>query len=434
MGFLSKFFNRQTKPDSVPEAPYGFSFLGGILVTEDTAMKASAWYRGVIYLSGQLAKLPINVKAKDNSIIDNHRISFLLNVRPNPEVNANNFKRTLFQDAINRGNAYAEIERDGAFRPIALWYLDARRVQPFRNEFGQLRYRVSGGGTYANGGSSSSGYDTILTPNDIFHLPNIHILDGIVGQSPVEWASRTLGITIGADRLAGSLFNNNGLPSGILKTPNRLSEEAYQRVKKSWKEQHSGEKSGGVAILEEGLAFEAINMDPQMLQMLESRKFGVLEMARYLGLHPNKLYDVSNSTYNNMENANLETITDSLDIWATNFESEADCKLLNDCYGGNYLSFDFRYLSRGDMKTRGQFYKDMQGVGAFSPNEIRNLEGEAPYAGGDDRYISSNNMTPTDMVRESVEAQIKKNSTPAAPAKEEDPIAKAILDTLTRGK
>jgi hypothetical protein len=54
----------------------------------------------------------------------------LLNLRPNPNMSAISFRTALMFSAVPMGNGYAEIERNRAGRPVALWPIFADRVWP----------------------------------------------------------------------------------------------------------------------------------------------------------------------------------------------------------------------------------------------------------------------------------------------------------------
>lgn len=414
MKLFDFFKNRAVKPD----APHSntrraFSLSGGVHVNADSAMEASAFYRGVIYISTQISKLPWEVKDRDNKIIDND-ISYLLNVSPNEEMTAFHFKCFLIQCAIIHGNGYAEIERTFDGRVKALWPLNNNRVMPMRTESGKLVYQISNG---------VSGSDSVfLQPKDVFVVRNHHTKDAISGLGLIGYASQTLGITLGADKFANSLFANGGMPSGILSHPGKLSEVAYKRLADSWKEQHGGRKTGSTALLEEGVAYSPISHSPDVLQFLESRKFGVIEIARFLGLPPTKLFDSDSAKFNNIEHANLEVATDTLDAWARNLESEADMKLLSGRNSGRYTELDLYAVFRGDAVTRSTYFKNMMQIGAMTPNEIRIKEGMAAYDGGDRYWIAVNNFSPEDRVDEIIDSQIASKA-PQEPAKEEKPSA-----------
>lgn len=411
MGILSKIWARFTSPAKYifgPRRP--FWMRGGTVVSEDSAMQVAAFNRGLIYISTQIAKLPWEVKDASFNVLKGP-IADLLNLAPNPEMNAFRWRLMMVQQAIIHGNSYAEIERDTLGRVIALWPLESQRMDIMRTDEGRLVYR------YTN----PQGGESYLSPKDIFHLPNFHTKDGLVGQGIVGYGREVLGIQIAADSMASGLFHNSGIPSGILTHPGKLSDEAYVRLKDSWGNQHGGTKSGSTSILEEGMKYEPVNVEPEALQFLQSRQFGILEIARFLGVPPTKLFDVTAATYSNVEQANLEIATDTLDSWATNLEMEADVKILNNRYGGRFTDIDLYSIFRGDMKSRSDYFKSMMSIGAMTPNQIRLREGMPAYSEGDNYYIATNNFTPVDRMDEIIDADIKaKEPQPQLPAPAND--------------
>lgn len=395
------FFNKKTSDVDIETPIRPFVLSGGTVVSPDSSMKLSAFHRGVTYISTQIGKLPWYIKGKDNRIITD-RISTLLSLAPNSEMSSYTFRIVMIQNAIIYGNAYAEIERNAIGQPVALWFIPSESVEPTRTQDGKLWYRITG--------EVSSAQDAFLSPKDIFHIKNFHTKDGIVGQSVAAYASDVLGIGLGGDRFANALFANGGLPSGALEVPGQLSPDAYERLKASWTASTGGKKTGSTAILEEGIKYSQISHDPESLQFLESRKFTVLDIARFLGLPPTKLFDNQAATYSNIENSNLEVAVDTLDAWCRAFETEADIKLLNNQFGGRHSELDLYAVFRGDMDTRSQYFNRMMQMSAITPNEIREKEGMAPYAEGDRYYIANNNYAPVDRVDEILDSQITKNT------------------------
>lgn len=422
MSFLTRIFSKKTSGDLVTAPRRGFSWNKGFPVNEESAMQVSAYNRGVIYISSQIAKLPWAIKDSNNNVLENDRVTFLLDVAPNPEMSAMDFRMLAIQTAINKGNFYAEIERSGDGRPVALWPLHSDRVQVLRTPAGNLVYQVADlkGTVYLN-------------PKDVFHIKNFHTKDGIIGQGVIGYAIEILGISSGADQLANSLFNNAGIPSGVVTVKGTLNDEGFNKIKDSWKQAHGGRKTGGVAVLEDGATYSTVSIDPQVMQFLESRKFNVVEIARFLGVPPTKLFDTQAATYNNTENANLEVVTDTLDAWAKQFESQADIKLLNNRYNGKKSELDLYAVSRGDMETRANYFNKMISMGSIQPNEIRRKEGYAPYEGGDKFYIASNNLSPVDRIDDIIDAQVKKGGegkpTPGTPTLD-NPKEKAEAELL----
>lgn len=415
MGLFS-IFNRKFTPKTIGASRSIFSRSGGSFVSPDSSMQVSAFYSGVIYIATQVAKLPWEVKNKDNDIV-NSQVAKLLRLSPNPEMNSFMFRLFVIIQSIIHGNAYAEIERNVLGKPVALWPLPSENVIPCRID-GKLAYRVTGGDP------SNNGNDAYLNPKDIFHLKNFYTKDGIVGQGVIAYAAEVLGIALGADKFANSLYANGGLPSAVLEVPGNLSDEAMLRIKDSWQAAHAGRKVGGTAILEDGVKFNPISLDPNVMQFLETRKFSVLEIARFLRVPPSKLFSTESSTYSNVEQENLSVAVDTLDAWVRNIEMETDIKLLNGGYKGFRSELDIYSVFRGDMTTRSNYFAKMMQGASLTPNQVRNKEGLPSYDGGDRYYIATNNFSPVDRVDEILDSQIKsKVVKEQADAKSSDAIA-----------
>lgn len=400
MSLWDKFFNRARYRETEPRASSRFlyRFSAGIPITEETAMKTSALYRGLIYISSSVAKLPYEILDSEKNPT-NDALSKLVSLSPNSEINSMTFRLLGTQKAILDGNFYAEIERNMLGQPIALWPLMGNCYPERNRDNGKLQYRVLNGGL--------DGYDAILDPRDVFHIRNLHTKDGLTGLSLIEYATDILGITLGTNRFAESLFKNSGMPSGVFTSEGSLSEEARARIKQSWQENQGGENTLSPAVLEGGLRFQPIDWQPDQLQALESRKFNVSEIARFVGVPPSKLYDTEAQTYNNIEHANLEVVMDTIDPWTRIWEYETDVKLLNNRRGGKQASIDMFQMFRGDLKTVSDYYKTMFGIGSLNPNEIRKTEGRAPYDGGDNYYIANNNFVPVNRLDEVIDSQLK---------------------------
>ena len=115
---------------------------------------------------------------------------------------------------------------------------------------------------------------------------------------------------------------------------------------------------------------------------------------------------------------------DTIDPWAKIWEQETDKKLLNNRHAGKNSQFDLYDLFRGDMDTRSTYFKNMFGIGAITPNQIRGKEGMSPYDKGEDYYIATNNFTPISRLDDVINSQI-------AP-KQESSVDKEIANYLKK--
>jgi hypothetical protein len=120
---------------------------------------------------------------------------------------------------------------------------------------------------------------------------------------------------------------------------------------------------------------------------------------------PHKIGLMERATFSNIEHQSIEYATDTMQPWCTNWEQELSAQLLTEKEQEDeqlYFEFNMNALLRGDAKARGELYGKLFGVGAMSPNDIRERENENPIEDGD-RYYVPVNMVPSDRVDDVVD-------------------------------
>jgi len=138
---------------------------------------------------------------------------------------------------------------------------------------------------------------------------------------------------------------------------------------------------------------------------LETRQFQVLEICRWFKVPPHKLYELGRATYNNVEQQQIEFLTETLVPWITRLEQEADAKLLGPYQRGRiYSKLKPEALLRGDLKSRYDAYAVGKQWGWLSTNDIRALEDMDPIPEGGDIYLIPMNMRDAAEPPESLEA------------------------------
>ena len=379
MSWFSKIFaKRQTAP-YLPEIQIEpFAYTGGVAVTPDRARTYSAVYRATALISQTIGWLPWSV-LRDMRQEWNHPVHYLLHSRPCKEMSAMSFKETMVRDALLWGNAYAEIEFSRNGMPRALWRLLPSRMQIFRSEETldvYYRYFALDGRVFE------------LPQSRIFHLKGLG--DGLIGDSIVGYAAKSIAAGLASEDTNNKLMENQLVPSGIITHPGRLTPEAAERLKTQFAKRYMGRENAGKPILmEEGMKFEPVTIRPEDAQFLESRRFGIEEIARWFGVPPHKLADLERSTFSNIEHQSLEFVTDALMPWVKKLEEEADYKLLRGSVDGYYTKIDVRGLLRGDNKSRMEYYKGGVTNGIFSINDCRAWEDLPPIEGGDEHFVQA---------------------------------------------
>lgn len=337
----------------------------GVSVTPWTALNYSAVWNAVTLIASQVASLPFMVYRRrgddERERANTHPAYKLLHDAPNPMTSPIVFWETLTAHALTWGNGYAEVEFDRASRPIALWNLTPDRVEPvFEN--GTLGYRYQ----------RPSGGQTVLPPSDVLHVPGLGF-DGLKGYSVVTMARKAIGLGMAAEGFGASFFGNSAIPGLVLTHPNTLTEEAQDRLKRSWYEKHQGpDRAQGLSVLEEGMKVEKIGVPPDDAQFLETREFQVVEIARWFNLPPHKLkHKVGERPGGNLESSQIEFLTDTLRPWLIRIEQECNRKLLSPPFYSEHL---VDAILRADIGTRTAAYRTFFDMGVLSAERIAALE------------------------------------------------------------
>lgn len=355
-----------------------------IVITHDNALQLAVCFACQRNISEDIAKLPWNVylRSMERRIrLDNSRLNRLLNTRPNPEMGAFEFRRTLISWALTWGNGIAEIERDTAGRPLALWPISSDRVDVFRRADG-LWYRIT----------NYTGEATWLPAADVLHLRGPSY-DGIWGHSMISLASQSIGFGLAAEEHGSSFFGNNQTVGTYLKVASRLSTDAHNRLKEEMEKRRGSRNAYQGLILEEGAELDSLGMSQVDAQYLETRRFEVEEVARFWRVPPHKVGELSKAHFNNIEQLNISYATDCLQPWIKNLEEEANYKLITAPGDKRYTRIALQGLMRGDSRARAEFYKAMWNIGVYSVNDIREKEDMDPVGPEGDERIVPMNMT-----------------------------------------
>ena len=350
----------------------------GVAVNETTALTYSAVFAAVRLLSESVASLPLHTYQRGDeakSRVYDNPVARLLSKSPNPKISSFTFRETLMGHVLTWGNGYAEIVRDGSGNPVQLLPITPDRVRVDYDSEGNVKYVVD--------------EQVTLRSDDMFHIAGLGF-DGLFGYSPIQLAKNSIGLGLGAEQFGGSFFGNSARPAGVLSHPSRLSREAAENLRETWRQAFSGVSNAGrTAILEEGMSWQALGLSNEDAQYLQTREYQITEIARWYGIPPHMLASMKNATFSNIEHQGIEFVTYSLRPWLVRWESEIARKLhFDDTY---FSEFIVDGLLRGDTKTRYDGYRIARETGWLSVNEIRSLENLNPVEGGD-QYIQPLNM------------------------------------------
>jgi HK97 family phage portal protein len=348
-----------------------------------SAVGLSATYACVQLIAGTIASLPLMVYRTDaqgvRKVAKDLPLYFVLHDSPNYDQTAVDFWEIMAASVELYGNAYALIERrnDGALQ--ALHPIRPDRVKARRLLDGSIEYEWT-----ENGRRTVKGGDSVL------HIRG-SLGDALAGASTLSMCQSVFDDALSAEIAAGAMFDNGVSASGVLSTPEnvRLSKEQRDEMEANLRLKYMGSIRRGVPmLLDGGLTWSALSINPADAQMLESRKFSGEQICRIFGVPPA-----------------MVGFGDKASNWGTGKETDVlgfqkftlrkrlkriEQALLKQLVPlaerraqGITIEFNFEGLLRGDTASRYEAYEKAIRMGIATRNECRALENLPPIEGGD---------------------------------------------------
>lgn len=357
----------------------------GIQVDETSSMSFAAVYACVKVISESVAQIPLKVYERlpngGKREASGHPLYELLHDWPNDEMTSFSWREAMAAHLCSYGNGYSFIDFGCDGRPRAIELLSPDRVRPKRlDSNGKLVYDVT----------SRKGEATRYAKEQILHVPGIGY-DGIVGYSPIRIAAETIGTGMAAQEHIGSFFKNGAVPIGILTHPEKMSQEAQDRFRENWHKLYGGSGNAHkIGILEEGMSFKTISVNPVDAQLVEAMKLSRAQIAGIFRVPAHMINDLDRATFSNVDQLSLEFVKFSLMPWLTRMEQVFNRRLFLPSERNKYFcQFVTDGLLRGDSKSRNEAHRVAIMGGWKSVNEVRAEENMEPIANGDKHFLQS---------------------------------------------
>lgn len=348
---------------------FGYEASSGESVTVSSALSIPTVYRCINIKANAIAMFPFQTfkrTSKGRERETSHVVSRLLSDRPNPLQSPFKFKHLAETHRNLWGNAYININWRSDGRPKELWLLNPARTEPkVDSETGELGYVT----TLPNGQRVKIG------EGDIIHLTTLST-DGLKGKPPIEVARESIGSSQAAQKFKGSFYKQGAANSGFLKIPGQLNSNAKKVVRDEWEKANTGlNNAQRVAILDAGLEFQSTSMPLKDAQFVESMKFDKAEIATLFDIPLHMVNELDRATFSNIEQENLSFIQKSINPILIQYEQEFKYKLFSFAEQKKYYSqFNLESLMRANKKDQSEFYKTMTEMGAYSLNQVLELE------------------------------------------------------------
>lgn len=362
--------------DACTEVQTGLGLLQKILNTKEYgAMHQSPFFAAVNLISSSIGQMHWEVKSKvDEDIPDNFYVD---NLFKDALLTQFTMTKNMIKDVLLHGNGFAYINRDQKGMPVSLTYLPFGDVTIMYNPINRvLYYQVPRLGK------------SLVEPINIIHI-NMHSEDGIHGKSILTFAGNTIKLSGNAEKAATDFFASGMSVNGVLSTDvPRLTKDQRQVIAEAWLNSQVG-RGSGIAVLENGMKYQPVSSNSKDGQLLETRVFNIQEVARWFNISPVLLGDLTKTSYNNLEQAQLQLVTNTLAPFVQCLEQELNRKLiLPKDQTKYYIDIVEEDIIKQDKQSQVNYLSTLVNTGIISRNEARKQLGFGPVDGGDELTVS----------------------------------------------
>mgnify|MGYP002737219930 CR=1 FL=1 len=382
MGFWSNVRELFTsRPDAPQEDrshtsdPFSVSIIDGVAVPGIGMMGAPNYRRGMsipagwrcaTLLSELLGGVPWHVYRESNGRAERLSPTPPLIERPDPRPNTSRMDTmsSWALDLLWEGNAVGLVAaRDAEGWPTAALPIPTRVVGVRRVQDNSLL--PAGAVEYSIGGRVFSGFDVI-------HVKGPHEPGAVRGMGVLE--AHFAGIDLSHElRRQASNIAQNGVPTGKITLANPDATRADMvKAKQQWLE---AQRDRTVAVLNSGMDFEPLSWNPEEMQLVEARKFDLLEWALIFGM-PLRLLGVEQTsrTYQNVEHENTELLRFTMGGHLARFEQTLSLHRPR----GQFVKANLDGFLRSDTSARYEAHATGIGAGFLTVDEVREIEDLPP--------------------------------------------------------
>ena len=344
----------------------------GVNVTEQSALAISTVYACVYKIASTISSLGLELYVRDGrnvEIANQHPAYNLITSEPNEYQNAYDFWENVMASALMYGCGYAVIERNARgyaerLVPVSYYDVDVKQVD------GERVFVIRDYGA--------------VTQDNMLEVSNMNRM------SPIRLHRENMGLAKAAQDFGSEYFGQKGQMTGVLASDQPLRKEQMDVIQNSW---NQSAMNAGTKLLPFGFKYQRITITPDEAQFIETRKFQAEEICRIYSVPPSLVQLETQTTFNNVEQQNLQFARHTISPWAKRIEQEIDRKLIQSFERpGLYSKFSMDDLYRGDLAARTNYYQQMLSSGVVSINEVRRKENMNPVEGGDTHTVQINQI------------------------------------------
>lgn len=340
---------------------------GGALSNAVTAERAASLiplFACVRILSDNIASLPMQAYRRLGD--ERQPMPNLPQLLADPAIVDNTFQwiHKVVVSMAYRGNAYGLItSRDGFGFPTTIEWLhpddvhvdETRPTLPIYYWFGQPVPRES-----------------------MVHIPWMVMPGRVKSLSPIQAFASSIGVGLAANEYGRRWFDNGGVPPSTMKNTQKTvsagqAEEIRERISVAI-------RSGKPLVHGMDWEFNAISVNPEEAQFIETMQLNATQIAAIYGVPPEQVGGKSGGslTYNSPEQNTNAMLTWTFRSWLVRLETYLSALLPE----RQFIKFNVDSMIRTDLLTRYQAHHIALTDGWKSKDEIRAMEDLSPLPDG----------------------------------------------------
>jgi HK97 family phage portal protein len=361
-------------------------------IRTDLVMAQATVFACMTLIANDIAKMRLRLMEKVGQVwAETESAAFSPVLRkPNRYQTRQQFVETWLLSKLGHGNAYVLKERDARGVVIRLYVLDPTRVRPLIAPDGSVFYELQD--------------DTLAKVGELMAVPASEILHDrwnclfhpLVGLSPLYACGLAATQALKIQQHSAKFFQNMARPSGILTAPGAIGDDTAKRLKEHWDQNFTGDNIGKVAVLGDGLTYEAMSVNAADAQLVEQLKMSAEQICSVFHVPAYMVGAAPAPAYNNIEALNQQYYSQCLQTLIEGAEATLDEGLgLGMMADGRRVGveFDVDDLLRMDSATAIKTLNEAVGGGWMKPNEARQRRNLAPVTGGDTPYLQQQNYS-----------------------------------------
>ncbi len=325
--------------------------------------------------------------ARDNPLFD------ILHSQPNNWQTSFEYFEIMMLNLCLRGNSYVEIIRNRRNHITSLNPLlpERMKVEWIKNSAGKITGRKRY--TY----SEASGAQRVISQDKIHHVMFMSANGGLFGLSLIQAGAMSMGLSKSAENYANGVFEKGGAQRMVLSTPGTIKKGGREELRNSWERAYGGSGNNHrVAVLEDGVTAANIGMTADDAQLIDTRRFQSVEIARIFRVPLHMIQEIQNTTAlgRGIEQISIAFVVHTIRPWLIRIEQAMDRDLILE--PDIKAIFNVDSMLRGDAKSRAEVNKLRWETGELNTNEIRKFNNLNDIGPDGDKHWVPMNFRPID--------------------------------------